>query len=354
MKPVTLTFKAGAGALRSVKTHGFDIASIGTIAGASGGAKWLVLSQLDRAILKNLVPKLLGPVHLLGTSIGAWRFSCYAQEDPVAAIDRFETAYIEQSFSIRPDIHEITAKSREIIDVVLGARGRAEILRHPVFRTHVMAVRSRHVLATENRWFLTIGLLTAASFNVVSRRSLGMFFERALFYDARDLPPFFDAAGFPLQQVVLCETNLADAIVATGSIPLVLRGVRNIDGARPGVYRDGGVIDYHHDLPHSANDRFTLYPHFYDRIVPGWFDKRLAWRKPHAAHVDRTILVSPSDAFVAKLPNGKIPDRTDFVNYSSSERIAAWRACTEACREMADDFNEVLEKDELAARLQAL
>ena len=354
MKPVTLTFKAGAGALRSVKTHGFDISSIGTIAGASGGAKWLVLSQLDRAILTNLVPKLQGPVHLLGTSIGAWRFSCYAQSDPVAAIDRFETAYIEQSFSERPDIHEITAKSREIIDVILGAGGRAEILNHPVFRTHVMAVRSRHVLATENRWLLTVGLLTAASLNLISRRTLGMFFERALFYDARDLPPFFEVGGFPLQQIVLSETNLADAIVATGSIPLVLQGVRDIDGARPGVYRDGGVIDYHHDLPHSAKERLTLYPHFYDRIVPGWFDKRLGWRKPQPDHVDRTILVSPSDAFVAKLPNGKIPDRTDFVNYLPAERIAAWRACTEACKEMADEFNEVLEKDQLAARLEAL
>jgi hypothetical protein len=114
------------------------------------------------------------------------------------------------------------------------------------------------------------------------------------------------------------------------------------------------VIDYHHDLPHSAKERLTLYPHFYDRIVPGWFDKRLGWRKPQANHVDRTILVSPSHAFVAKLPNGKIPDRTDFVNYSPTERIAAWRACTEACKEMADDFNEILDKDELAARLQAL
>jgi len=354
VKPVTLTFKAGAGALRSVKTHGFDISSIGTIAGASGGAKWLVLSQLDRAILTNLVPKLQGPVHLLGTSIGAWRFSCYAQSDPVAAIDRFENAYIEQSFSERPDIQEITAKSREIIDVILGAGGRAEILSHPVFRTHVMAVRSRHLLATENRWLLTVGLLTAASLNLISRRTLGMFFERALFYDARDLPPFFEVGGFPLQQIVLSETNLADAIVATGSIPLVLQGVRDIDGAKPGVYRDGGVIDYHHDLPHSAKERLTLYPHFYDRIVPGWFDKKLGWRRPQPDHVDRTILVSPSDAFVAKLPNGKIPDRTDFVNYLPAERIAAWRACTEACKEMADEFNEVLEKDQLAARLEAL
>jgi len=354
VKPVSLTLKAGAGALKSVKTHGFDPAVIGTIAGASGGAKWLVLSQLDRAIIKTVVPKLKGPVHLLGSSIGSWRFACYAQDDPEAAIDRFESAYIRQNFSERPDIHEITATSREIIKHVLGEKGVEEVLRHPVFRTHVMAVRSRHLLAAESRWLLGSGLLTAATLNLVSRKTLGLFFERALFYDPRDLPPFFEASGFPLQQIALSRRNLEDAIVATGSIPLVLSGVRDIDGATKGVYRDGGLIDYHHDLPHSDAERLTLYPHFYSHIVPGWFDKKLRWRRPHPEHVDRTILISPSDEFVSRLPNRKIPDRTDFVNFSPTERISAWAACTDACRELADDFNEILEKEQLAAHLQPL
>ncbi len=354
MKSKPLTIRAGKGALRYVRKHGFDVASIGTIAGASGGAKWLVLSQLDRAILSNLVPKLQGPVHLLGTSIGSWRFACYAQKDPIAAIGRFEAAYLEQTYSERPDIHEITARSREIIRFVLGDQGVDEILNHPVFRTHVMAVRSRHILATESRWLLGLGLVAAASLNLVSRQTLGLFFERALFYDARDLPPFFDLTGFPLQQIPLSPDNIEDAVVATGSIPLVLTGVRDINGAAPGVYRDGGVIDYHHDLPHSSEERLTLYPHFYDRIVPGWFDKKLGWRRPRPEHVDRTILISPSAEFVSRLPNAKIPDRTDFINYTEAERVAAWRACTRACEELADDFNEILEKDQLAARLQVL
>ena len=56
--------------------NGFAAEQIGTIAGASGGAKWLVLSQLDRVIIDRIVPDLVGPVHLLGSSIGAWRFTC--------------------------------------------------------------------------------------------------------------------------------------------------------------------------------------------------------------------------------------------------------------------------------------
>ena len=157
-----------------------------------------------------------------------------------------------------------------------------------------------------------------------------------------------------MQRVELAADNLGDAVVATGSIPLVLSGVRDIAGARPGVYRDGGVIDYHLDLPHSAHERMTLFPHFYDRIVPGWFDKKLKWRRPSAGNVDRTILISPSAEFVARLPNAKIPDRSDFVNYAPDDRIRAWRTCVAACEELADEFNEVLEKDQLAARLQPL
>ena len=354
MKQVSLTFKAGIGAFKSIRSHGFDPASIGTIAGASGGAKWLVLSQLDRAIVTSLVPRLSGPVHLIGTSIGSWRFACYAQLDPVAAIERFESAYIEQRYSARPDIHEITAKTREILSVVLGDTGIAEILEHPLFRSHVMAVRSRNITASENKWLLGFGLLAAATLNTISRRSLGLFFERALFYDARDLPPCFDAGGFPLQRIELSIANLQDAIVATGAIPLALCGVRDISGATPGIYRDGGLIDYHHDLPHSSKERLTLYPHFFDRLIPGWFDKRLRWRRPNAAHTDKTILISPSDEFVSRLPNAKIPDRTDFLKYSPVERRQAWRDCVAACEELADEFKEVMEKDQLAARLQTL
>ncbi len=349
-----LTFRAGAGALGSIRTHGFDISSVGTIAGASGGAKWLVLSQLDRAILANFMPGMTSPVHLIGSSIGSWRFSCYAQQDPVAAIERLEYAYLEQSYSEKPDIHEITAKSREILNFVLGDTGVDEILGNPLFRMHVMAVRSRHVLATEYRGLLAAGLITAAALNAVSRRSLGLFFERALFFDKRDVPPFFDLAGFPIQRIEMSRANLADAVIATGSIPLVLSGVRNIAGATPGVYRDGGVIDYHLDLPHSARERITLFPHFYERIVPGWFDKKLKWRRPSPGNVDRTILISPSPEFVSTLPHGKIPDRTDFTRYTPAERVAAWRNCVQACERLADEFNEVMVKDQLAARLQPL
>jgi len=349
-----LSFRAGPGAIEMLRKHGFSPAQIGTMAGASGGAKWLVLSKLDRVVANSIIPRLEGPVYLIGSSIGSWRFACYAQDDPQSAIARFEKAYLEQTYTEKPDRDEITAKTREILDYVLGLTGTTEILSHPVFRTNVMTVRSRHVTASEHPAVLAPSLITAAALNSVSRRTLGAFFERVLFYDDRDLPPFFDARGFPLTRVELSERNLKDAIVATGAIPLVLSGVADIDGAPRGMYRDGGVIDYHLDLPQSEAGRLSLYLHFIDRIVPGWFDKRLTWRRPHPSHIDRTILVSPSPEFVARLPYGKIPDRRDFVNFEPDERVRTWRTVVDMCDEIADEFHEVIEKDQLAARLKPL
>jgi len=349
-----LLFRAGPGAYQDVRKRGFAVERIGTIAGASGGAKWLVLSQLDRVIIERILPKLAGPVHLAGSSIGAWRFACYAQSAPLDALNRFEEAYLEQSYSTKPTVAEITQKSREILNVLLGDRGAGDIVAHPQVRLHVLTVQSRFLTSSEYRWLLASGLVAAAFANAVSRRSLGMFFKRGLFYDPRDLPPFYNATGFPLERIALCEENLVDAVVASGSIPMVLSGVRDIRGAPPGIYRDGGVIDYHLDLPLADPDRLTLYPHFFGQLIPGWFDKRLTWRRLNPRHTDRTILMCPSPEFIARLPGGRIPDRTDFVRMSPSERIRAWRSTISACAELADDLNDVLDKDQLAARLQPL
>jgi hypothetical protein len=349
-----LLFKAGPGAYGDIRKRGFSPERIGTIAGASGGPKWLVLSQLDRVVIRDILPKLSGPVHLAGSSIGAWRFACYAQAAPLDALNGFEEAYIEQNYSAKPTAAEITRKSREILATVLGERGASDIVGHPYIRLHILAVRCGRLTSSEFRPFLASGLFAAACANAVSRRTLGLFFRRGLFYDPRDLPPFYNATGFPLERVVLTRQNIEDAIVASGSIPMVLSGVRDIDGAPRGIYRDGGVIDYHLDLPLAEPDRLTFYPHFFEQLVPGWFDKRLRWRRMNPLHTDRTILVCPSPGFIGRLPLGRIPDRTDFVRMPPKDRIRRWRSIVAACAELADDLHEVLEKNRLAERLQPL
>ena len=327
---------------------------IGAIAGASGGAKWLVLSQLDRVIARRILPKLEKPVHLVGSSIGSWRFCCYSQPDPVAAIERFENAYLEQRYSENPDTHEISERSREILFEILGPHGAAQILAHPVLRLHVVTVRSKLTAASEKRSVLAASMILAASANIFSRRSLGAFFSRSLFYDPRDLPPFFDVGGFPLERNPLTEGNLADSVLASGAIPLILSGVADISGAPAGVYRDGGIIDYHLDLPTSPPEKLTLFPHFFEQLIPGWFDKKLPWRKHAPANVDRTLVIHPSAKFISGLPNGKIPDRKDFGVMSPELRRKVWRSVVAACEALAEDLATVLDNDRLPDRLEPL
>ena len=147
--------------------------------------------------------------------------------------------------------------------------------------------------------------------------------------------------GFGTTEVALDERNLRDALIASGSVPLVMAGVRGIAGARPGVYRDGGIIDYHFDFRFRTRPGLILYPHFFDRITPGWFDKALRRRGPDPAGLDRVVLLSPSRDSVASLPHGRIPDRTDFASMSTAERQRVWREVVARSREPADELREL-------------
>ena len=72
---------------------------------------------------------------------------------------------------------------------------------------------------------------------------------------------------------------------------------------------DGGIADYHFGAIPRHNG-FTLYPHFYPHLVPGWFDKPFTRRRLDPTSVDHVLLMAPSPAFVAGLPGGKIPGKT--------------------------------------------
>ena len=348
-----LRFKAGASAYRELRKHGFDPARVQTLVGASGGAKWLVLSQLDRVLIGILIAGRATPLHLIGSSIGAWRFACYAQRDPLAALERFEEAYLEQRYSARPTSAEVTARSREILGVLLGRNGVDDILTHPTLRTHVIAARCRGATASDRRHVLLAGLGVAAAMNAIERRWLGTFFVRTLFHDARARPPFRDPHSLVTEPVPLSKANLVESILATGSIPLVLDPVRDIAGAPAGTYRDGGIVDYHFDAELAEEGRIALYPHFYGHVTPGWFDKHWPSRRARPGSLDRVLLVHPSDEFIGSLPHGRVPDRHDFERFEHASRVRYWRDVVTRCQVLADELAEAL-NGALAARVEPL
>lgn len=350
MAKPALTVLAGPAALETLRRDGFDREAFRAMLGASGGAKWLVLGRLDRAIVDRVVSGRRNPLFLLGSSIGAWRFCCYAQRDPVAALARFEEAYFGQSYSAKPTPADISAVSRGILEEVVGPDGASEALSHPTLRFSVLVARARGLMARlPGRRAQQLGLVAAALANALSRNLLGVFFERVLFHDPRDPPPLRLPDGFPGRRVPLTPANLVDAVLASGSIPGVLEPVTDIPGAPAGIYQDGGIIDYHFDYPPSE-EGLVLYPHFYPFLVPGWFDKALRWRRVAGRALDRVVLVCPSEAFVAGLPGGRIPDRHDFVNFDTGERLRRWRTAVDASERLADEFAELVDTGRFAQR----
>ncbi len=151
--------------------------------------------------------------------------------------------------------------------------------------------------------------------------------------------------GFPINHVNLTEENLKPAIMASGSIPMVMRGVSGIPGAPDGVYRDGGMIDYHLDIPFDPDpEHIVLYPHYTDTIIPGWLDKHLSWRSAHTLNMSNVLIVCPSKSFIAGLPYGKIPDRNDFMKFKGrdAERLDYWRKSVEGSHFLGEQLHEAV------------
>jgi hypothetical protein len=134
--------------------------------------------------------------------------------------------------------------------------------------------------------------------------------------------------------------------MASGSIPIVLEGIKDIPGAKPGMYRDGGIIDYHFDLAFKHSD-LILYPHFYDTPIPGWFDKNVKSRQCHESSYENVVMLVPSQKFVSSLPYSKIPDRKDFESMDADQRIKYWLEVIKQSEKPAQEFVSRLQSDEI-------
>jgi hypothetical protein len=346
--PSALTLRAGPDALGMIRDRGLRAEDVDVIPGASGGAKWLALAGLDRYLFGEFLrPPRDRPLHLIGSSIGSWRMACLAQRDPVAALARGHHAYVhEQRYSPKPPPREVSAVLARALDTLLGPAGAEEILAHPWARLHVLTAAARGLAASGRRMLLSAGMALAAAGNLVSRRTLALQMRRVVFHSCGDETPFRHLADLPTTHLPLTRDNLRAALLASGSIPLLMEGVR-VPGA-PGVYWDGGVLDYHLDLDFGATSGLVLYPHFYAHVVPGWFDKGLRWRRAGGANFCRALLVAPSEAFVASLPGGKIPDRRDFYTLNEGERIRRWQDTVDRSAALGDELRELVRSGRVA------
>lgn len=361
-KNPSLIFRAGPRALAHIREYGLRAQDIDIIPGAAGGPKALGLHGLDVALFSEWLPRAPKVRHLLGSSIGAWRFASAMRKNPGEALRHFAEVYAAQHYP-RPITKQSVTHYCQGMMRELFTDAADDILNHPHYRLSVLAVRGRGLLTRETPRTLA-SLAAAAVANSASRGNLARFVSRTVFYDVREGLPLFQAVDnqtteksfdkFHTDHIALTADNLSPALLASGSIPMVLQGVTHIPGAPPGTYWDGGIIDYHIHWPYQRAKGLVLYPHFTDKIIPGWLDKSLPWRKAKGEWLDNVVLVSPSADYLSRLPLGKLPDRNDFKKFidDPAARMRHWKTGIAESQRLGDEFLAQVERDDFAASIK--
>jgi hypothetical protein len=340
-----LRIKAGEKAYKIIKDRGFDFNAVTAYFGAAVGPRWLVASGFDLALLSQGLLGRQKPVSLIGSSAGAWRFAAWIQPQAVESYRKLISTYITVSYNREDTPSTILEKFDRIINEYIENDALPFALNNKHYRLSVITARSRGLVASEKLLLQKSALAACYIMNFFSRDYLYHFADRVVFYNGSKPPSFCLGPHFRGRYVQINEANFKYAVMASGAIPLVVAGVKNIFGAPRGVYRDGGLIDYHlsHQFAAGEND-LVLFFHHQERIIPGWLDKKIVRRVPDAQALSNVVMVFPSQSFVERLPDGKVPDRDDFVHYidNGRQRIENWNRAVELSAPLGEDFLELV------------
>ncbi len=352
--PSSLNIKAGKLAKALIQKEGLQASQVDVIPGAAGGPKGIGIQGLDQAIFGDFLERDKIQRTVIGSSIGTWRFASILAWGAKQGTERLAELYTNLYFDKKMSVKDVSDICRDMLKGLVQDK-ESEILNHPDYHLTVLAVQSQNLLKSDQKLALATAILGVIGTNAISRAKSGMFMQRVVAQPKQGQQFSLPEDGFNTHYYALQENNLEDWLMASASIPFAMLGVSNIAGAADGVYRDGGLIDYHIDLPYQSKG-IVLYPHFTDHITAGWFDKMVKWRKPNTVNQDRTLLISPSEDFLKSLPMGRLPDRNDFVvkGLDQKQRIKIWNQCVAESHRMGDEFLELLEKQRFDEVMQDL
>jgi hypothetical protein len=359
-RPPPLVYRAGPRALAVLRDGGFGLDAVATWVGSASGPRWLALHGLDRALLDAglAAPGRGARRWLVGASAGAWRALALASPDPRAALDRLLAAYVDQAFRRDAQPAEVSASYRQMLAAVFPAAEHQHLLAHPAVDLALLVARTRGLAASDGRWRQGLGLAAIAGWRLVAgavtaalgrepgaRAPGGL--ERGIVATAPErltVPPGAAVAR-------LSGDNLVAAALASGSVPLYMRAVRELAGLPRGAWRDGGLTDYHLAARWHQGDGITLLPHFAPQVLASWFDQ-LRRRPPSlpAAVVADLLVVSPTAEWIASLPGGRLPHRDDFLIDAERprERQQRWLTVAARARELGERLAEDLASGALA------
>ncbi|MGV8059759.1 MAG: hypothetical protein AB2L12_17330 [Smithellaceae bacterium] len=340
-----IRIKAGKRAYEIIKDGGFNYDAISTYFGPAAGPRWLISSGFDLTLLNGDILGRTQPIHLIGSSAGAWRFAAWLQPAASSCYQKLLDAYINIKITRADTPATVLEKFKDLVNLYLEDDALSFALVHKKYRLAVITARARHLVASENLWIQKAGLAAGFILNFFSRNNIYLFADRVIFYNGSRPPAFCFRPQFRGSFVRMSEFNFKYAVMASGAIPLAIAGVHDIFGAPRGVYRDGGLIDYHltHQFAAKEND-VVLFFHHQERIVPGWLDKSIKRRVPDQETLSNVLMIFPAQSFVEKLPGEKIPDRTDFHTYRDDQqtRIENWRKAVELAAPLGEEFLELV------------
>jgi len=345
-----LTIRAGKNVYRLIRDGGFSFDAVTTFVGPGVGPRWLIASGFDLTLLEHRVLGRRQPLLLAGSSAGAFRFAAWVQPEATESYRKLIEGYISLHFDRTATPKSVLDSLYDITDSYIENDAIPFALANNSYRLAITTAKARNFVASEFSSVQRLGLAFCFLFNAMNMSWLSCFFERVVFYNGPIPPQYCLRNGFYGKAIKLNVANFKYALLASGAIPLVVAGVKNIYGAPNGVYRDGGLTDYHINQRYAHNEcDVTLLFHHQERIIPGWLDKSLKYRQTKAEFLDNLLMIHPSESFIKKMPSGKIPDRNDFKEYINNPamRTKNWWRAVELSAPLGEQFLELIESGKI-------
>jgi len=352
-----LHVKAGKAVYEMIKDGNFHLNQITAYFGAAGGPRWLIASGFDRTLMMSGLLGRTKPLLLVGASSGALRFAAWLLPEAEESYHRLMEVYIARPDTRTDTPRRVQDSLIEIINAYIEDDALPFAIAHPHYRLAIITARAKNLIAAEIKGIQWFGLALCFLGNLLDRNHLFSFLERVVFYTGVKPPLFTLKPDFQGQYVPLKEANFKHALLASAAIPLIVSGVRDIYGAPPGVYRDGGLIDYHISTRYAAGtDEVTLFFHHQERLIPGWLDRKLKRRLPPPEATENLLLVYPTEAFLDSLPGGKVPDRSDFITYSGDPetRKKRWWEAVKKAAPLGEEFLELFFSGKIREEIEPL
>lgn len=295
-----------------------------------------------------------------GASAGAFRALTFASEDPLAAYARLIEGYIGQVFTRRDNAQVVAAAYRSMLSQVFTGADVDHALSQQEVALSIATCRGRGWMSTDRPWLQRSALAAAFVVNALAPQRLQHLIERVRFEYIPDVTGDHARALFsqwPERQVPLLKGNVREVLLASGTVPIYMAPVRDPSAAPPGLYLDGGLRDYHVARTCStAGAGVVLILLHQRRLIPSWFDKPWPFRRPAPDWLQDVLLVHPDDAWVRRLPGGRVPTRDDFLEFVErpAERQARWRAVVDESERLGQRFLEDLSGGAIPRQLESL